>query len=215
MEEFVADVTSIGNVVRKTNRNVDELTLGTASEEIGRLLQKNHAWINLNPYEVLALPYDLATKEDVKQRYRALSGILHPDKCSLEGARESFEYVSSSYREISNEGRRSVILGMIGGAHSRALQELKREGKLRKKEDDIELHNRRASKLTRIAFAEAEEAKRRAEKNSQAYRKREDDQSKESQKKIKEEYHHEKEWQAGVDDRVDSWQSFAGVKKKK
>ena len=90
LDDFVSDVSIIGTTVKKIKRAVDDSCLGTSSEELARILQKNHAWINLNPFEVLALPHDIATVEDVKQRYRALCGTIHPDKCTLDGAREAF-----------------------------------------------------------------------------------------------------------------------------
>ena len=75
--------------------------------------------------------------------------------------------------------------------------------------------NNRKVRETRITFAKAEEARRKSEKNQQAYRKRESDQTKEEQQKLKSEYKHEKNWQSGVDSRVEGWQNFAGIKKSK
>ena len=174
--------------------------------------------INLNPYEVLDLPHDVATEEDIKQRYRALCGLIHPDKNCHEGAREAFEYVSAAHKELMNEQRRTIIVNIINNAHDRAKQEMKKEFMKSKGLNESikkKLLQQRKIKLTRITFAQAEEAKQKAEKNKQAYRKREDDQSKEEKEKLKKKYQHEKEWNKGVDDRVDSWQSFAGIKKVK
>ena len=42
------------------------------------------------------LPADRATGEDVKQRYRALCALIHPDKCADPRAREAFEYVNAA-----------------------------------------------------------------------------------------------------------------------
>ena len=127
LDDFVSDVSIIGTTVKKIKRAVDDSCLGTSSEELARILQKNHAWINLNPFEVLALPHDIATVEDVKQRYRALCGTIHPDKCTLDGAREAFEYVSNAHKELSDAQRRGIIVDMINSAHSRAVQEMKKE----------------------------------------------------------------------------------------
>ena len=219
LDMFVADVAVIGTTVKKTHRAVDETQLGTSQQEVARLLQKNHKWINLNPFEVLALPHDLATEEDIKQRYRALCGLVHPDKCVLEGARQAFEYVSGAHKEIANAQRRGVIVSIIKSAHERAGQEIKKtyanmgnkSDVLRQKQLALE---QKQMTLTRITFAQAEEARQRADKNQQAYRKREDDQNKEDKDKLKKDYKTEKEWNKGVDDRVNSWQSFAGVKKR-
>jgi hypothetical protein len=53
--------------------------LGSGAAQIDRLLQRNHEWINLNPFEVLCLPLGV-TSEDVKARFRKLSALVHPDK---------------------------------------------------------------------------------------------------------------------------------------
>ena len=216
LDEFVADVSVIGTTVKKIKRAVDDSCLGTASEELARILQKNHIWINLNPYEVLALPHDIATVEDIKQRYRALCGTIHPDKCNLEGARAAFEYVSIAHKELSNLNRQNLIKQIIDNAHLRVMDEIKKEEKNQSSiKIDMTTINNRKVRETRITFAKAEEARRKSEKNQQAYRKRESDQTKEEQQKLKSEYKHEKNWQSGVDSRVEGWQNFAGIKKSK
>ena len=53
--------------------------LGSGASQLDRLLQRNAAWINLNPFEVLLLPPD-ASDDDVKARFRKLSALVHPDK---------------------------------------------------------------------------------------------------------------------------------------
>ena len=53
--------------------------LGSGAAQLDRLLQRNHAWINLNPFEVLQLPPE-ASEDDVKARFRKLSALVHPDK---------------------------------------------------------------------------------------------------------------------------------------
>tara|TARA_B110000091_G_C13660310_1_gene409276 strand:+ start:212 stop:862 length:651 start_codon:yes stop_codon:yes gene_type:complete len=183
--------------------------------------------LNLNPYEVLALPHDVATEEDIKQRYRALSGLVHPDKCILEGAGQAFEYVSGAHKELIDEQRRTIVINMINSAHKEAAQEIKKQfAKINQSSSSSnnsrEIHRqkqlavaRKKIQVTRITFAQAEEARQRAEKNQQAYRKREDDQAKEEKAKLKKGFHQERDWNKGVDDRVSSWQSFAGIKKKK
>ena len=54
-------------------------------------------------YHVLALPLlGDATEEDIKQRYRKISSLVHPDKCrpgEQERARDAFEEVTKAYVE--------------------------------------------------------------------------------------------------------------------
>lgn len=49
--------------------------LGTAAEQIERLLEENYQWRNLNPFYVLDIEHD-ATKEDISRRYKALSLLV-------------------------------------------------------------------------------------------------------------------------------------------
>jgi Flp pilus assembly protein TadD len=67
--------------------------LGDGRAQVERLLARHHEWRNLNPYYVLQLGAD-ATEEDIKQRYRKLSRMVHPDRLrDMENAREAFEQV--------------------------------------------------------------------------------------------------------------------------
>jgi hypothetical protein len=58
----------------------DRAALGTAWEQVDRLLQPRYEWRTLNPYFVLQLPAATSTDEDISRRYKALSLLLHPDK---------------------------------------------------------------------------------------------------------------------------------------
>lgn len=84
VEEAVTKTKGVGGgpgAASATNaiRN-DRAALGTAREQIDRLLQPRHEWRNLNPYFVLQLPAATATDEEISRRYKALSLLLHPDK---------------------------------------------------------------------------------------------------------------------------------------
>ena len=210
---FVADISDIGTTVKKKARAVDDSCLGSPAQEVQRIMCKNHFWVNLNPFEVLQLPPLDATSEDIKQRYRALCGLVHPDKCTIEGAQRAFEYVNAAYRALTDESRRKVILGLVEAAFSKADAELKKEKSSISSSCSSSLLTEKRRKFMMITFAESEEARRRAEKNQQAYRKREGDQKAEQKKELKDAYAAEKAWQSGVNDRVSNWQDFAGLKK--
>ena len=49
--------------------------LGTASDQIERLLAENYKWRNLNPFYVLDIPHT-ASKDEISQRYKALSLLV-------------------------------------------------------------------------------------------------------------------------------------------
>lgn len=63
--------------------------LGTTTSAIDRVMQRNHAWINLNPYDVLALPHT-ATDDDIKARYRKVSASA--TSCSATPRYEIMQY---------------------------------------------------------------------------------------------------------------------------
>ena len=211
---FVAEISDIGTTVRKKARAVDDACLGSPAQEVQRILCKNHYWVNLNPFEVLQLPPLEANSEDIKQRYRALCALVHPDKCSIEGAQRAFEYINAAYRALTDESRRKVVLGLIEAAYTKADAELKRERHASSSSTSSPSSiDEKRRKFALITFAETEEARRRAEKNQQAYRKREDEQKAEGKRQLEDAYAAEKAWQNGVNDRVSDWQDFAGIKK--
>jgi DnaJ family protein C protein 8 len=51
--------------------------LGTAANQIERLLQENYKWRNLNPFHVLDVPHT-ATSDDISRRFKALSLLVSP-----------------------------------------------------------------------------------------------------------------------------------------
>ncbi|GLE06759.1 hypothetical protein PINS_up016275 [Pythium insidiosum] len=81
---------------------------GTSDGQVARLLQDHYQWINLNPFRVLMLDTH-ATEEDIKQHYRKISTLVHPDKCTHPRAREAFEEVKKAHETMQNEDRRQDI----------------------------------------------------------------------------------------------------------
>jgi tetratricopeptide (TPR) repeat protein len=79
----------------ESKKRAKDYNPGTAEQQIARLLCKGYAFMNLNPYYVLQLDLDADT-EDIKQRYRKLSTVVHPDKCRLDTASDAFDQVYSS-----------------------------------------------------------------------------------------------------------------------
>jgi DnaJ family protein C protein 8 len=54
--------------------------LGTAADQIERLLQENYKWRNLNPFHVLDVPHT-ASSDDISRRFKALSLLVSPTTC--------------------------------------------------------------------------------------------------------------------------------------
>ena len=66
--------------------------------------------MNKDPYKVLELPED-ASFDQIKDRYRHLSKLLHPDKQPLENyqmAQEQFKQIDEAFKSISSGLRRHV-----------------------------------------------------------------------------------------------------------
>jgi len=58
-------------------------------------------------YKILGVERD-AGEGEIKKKYRRLALLLHPDKCSVEGAEESFKKVSSAYACLSQSSSRQT-----------------------------------------------------------------------------------------------------------
>jgi len=184
-----------------------EQDLGTSEEQISRLLQPYYEWRNLNPYDVLMLDVD-ATEEDIRQRYRKLSSLVHPDKSRNERAREAFEEVKKAYQQLNDEDRKRMILLTIESIREQFEKEKKKKAAVH----NAQLNQNPNEERTFIQkkFAEIEMRRRNTEKHQRAHQKRE----REEEEKIKEEQlssqKFEKEWSDDKrrTDRVGNWRDF-------
>jgi DnaJ family protein C protein 8 len=91
LDDFFNDVEVVTSTVAKekedlaiekpavaTNRIAShKKDLGTAANQIERLLQENYKWRNLNPFHVLDVPHT-ATTDDISRRFKALSLLVSP-----------------------------------------------------------------------------------------------------------------------------------------
>jgi tetratricopeptide (TPR) repeat protein len=94
--------------------------LGSSASQIDRLESTNCEWKNLNPFYVLQIDVD-ANDEDIKTRYRKLSGIVHPDKnIGAEKATPAFEKVKKAYNSIQTVDQRKHFIGLIEAGRDRA-----------------------------------------------------------------------------------------------
>ncbi|EQC38542.1 hypothetical protein SDRG_04248 [Saprolegnia diclina VS20] len=179
-----------------------------ADFQIKRLLQPHHEWINLNPFFVLMLETD-ATDEDIKQHYRKLSGMVHPDKCPDPRAREAFEEIKKAHDQMLNEDRRKLCVRTIENAISEA--EAERRKKLKKfKAKDLPPLDEVKEKAVMKAFAEIENRRRNFEAREAAQRRREADQEDEAKEKERAVYQHDKDWSQNDrrEKRMGNWTEF-------
>ena len=186
---------------------VSHSNIGTAKEELERLLQKNYAWINLNPFVILQLPIT-ATSEDVKQRYRILSSLVHPDKCKDERARLAFEEVHRGYDQLRDEKTKKNVIALIKMIKAR----VEKEWKINKNNNNMKSPHKTLEEAIKYetlkSFAENEQERREAIDTRQSNRVREGNlklQAKEEKQKKKK---LDREWKKGIADRVDRWNEF-------
>ena len=185
-----------------------------ASAEIARLLQPHHAWINLDPFGVLCLPPD-ATEEEIKFHYRRLSAVVHPDKCSLEGAMDAFQALKTAYQTLQDEDRRAACAQLYAEAEEEADKTLKR---LRKRGDsggELPPRDEEVTREVRKRFAEIEKRKRKFEKRLVG--KAQSDAEVEAAKAAiqAEDAADEEKWDTTRDSRFNNWQGFKGGGKKR
>ncbi|KAJ0405970.1 hypothetical protein P43SY_005536 [Pythium insidiosum] len=189
---------------------------GTSEGQLSRLLQEHYQWINLNPFRVLMLDTD-ASEEDIKQHYRKISTLVHPDKFAHPRAREAFEEVKKAHETMLNEDRRKTFVRLIENTRERVERE--RRQKLRKGVKPSELGDEEQEKETAVikAFAEMEHRRQNLEKREAAQRRREAEQQEKDQEKLVATFKRERTWaeEDRREHRVGSWRSFQKDGKKR
>ncbi|ETI39827.1 hypothetical protein L917_13917 [Phytophthora nicotianae] len=220
LAEFMSEVQELeenANCIKKEEKEKPPVDFGTSDKQIERLLQPHFKWINLNPFGVLMLDID-ATEEDMKQHYRKISTMVHPDKCRNPKAREAFEEVKKAYNLITQEDRRKMFIRTIENATQEVEKE--RRQKLKKGVNESELGDLKEAvdKAVMRAFAEIENRRQNIEKREAAQRRREAEQEEKEQAKVANMFKRERSW-AETDrreQRVGNWRSFQkGGKRRK
>ena len=197
---------------------IENVDLGSASDQISRLLASNYQWKNLNPYNVLSISHE-ATDDEVARRYKALSLLLHPDKCKHPRAQEAFEEIRKANTALKDDDRRKHIrelirTGMKNGKKEWELEQRRLSSLGCKPEQTIEEMQRKAvMKL----FAEIEMKRRDVEKRKMNQEKRERDQEDAEKEKARKEMEFDKNWKGGdrLNNRVGNWRDFQGGSNKK
>ena len=215
VDDFVSEVLESQYTKNESKSTVDHSHINNAQKELDRLLQKNYSWINLNPFVILDLP-TTATPEDIKQRYRKLSSLVHPDKCSDSRARLGFEEIHRGYDQLRTAKTRKNVISLIGVIKSKVEQQWKlnkNSGTSTHPGSHFANHKTLSEAIrfeTLKAFAENEKVRREALDNRQSNRiragniKMQEKQEKRNKKII------DREWKKGIEKRVVNWNHFVG-----
>jgi len=211
-----------GDCPEETNNRIKtQLSdLGTSAYQIDRLLQINYEWKNLNPFHVLDVPYDIDDDSIISARYRALSLLVHPDKCPDDPvrAKDAFEQVRKAMTHMNDTDKRRHVRALI----EQGMKQGKRDWEAAKKANgtmsscdsmqEKEALAQAQSKATMKIFADIEQSRRNIERRKREFEKRERSQEDEEKAKEKNEMEFDKRWREGerVEKRVGNWRDFQG-----
>lgn len=215
VEEAVTDV-----VVQKQEEAKPKATeaikshkkdLGTADEQIERLLAPNYKWRNLNPYLVLDIDHT-ASEDEVSRRYKALSLLLHPDKNrSNPQAQDAFDEVLKAKAQLKDENKVKHIQQLI----EQGMQQGKAEFESQKVKGGS-LQECQSKAVQRI-FAQIEFKRQEVEERQRNFQQREQQQEEEELQKERDSRKFDKSWkeEGRVDKRIGNWRDFQKKKKSK
>ena len=184
--------------------------LGTAAEQIERLLASNYQWRNLNPFYILDISHE-STDDDISRRYKALSLLLHPDKChTLDRAKEAYDEVQRAKSMLNNEDKARHVRGLVDQGMKLGKQLWKEKGRT---EPLAEVQSKEVQRI----FAQIELKRREVEKNERKHEERERRQEEEELEKERRERKFDKSWrdESRVDKRIGNWRDFQEKKKPK
>jgi DnaJ family protein C protein 8 len=190
--------------------------LGDGEAQAARLTGAHHAWLNLNPFEVLQLPHTVC-EDDIKGRYRRISALVHPDKCAHPAANDAFQAVKAAYDALLEPNKRRIAAGLVDNATKGAARERRsREAKLRAAGLFADLAalpplEEAARTATRKAFAEAEHKRVTYEARVKAAAAREAEEAAAAHEAQVEAAKADVAWAEGSAARMAKWQAFEGA----
>jgi len=190
--------------------------LGSAEEQIERLLAENFQWRNLNPFFVLALPHT-STYDDIGRRYKALSLLLHPDKCcnkfiDINRAKLAYDEIQRAKKQLNDEDKARHVRGLAEQGMKVGKQFWQRQ----KNENKDSLECIQSKEVQRV-FAKVEFKRREVEKRERKYEQRERQHEEDEVEKERRERQFDKSWREGtrVDKRIGNWREFQKTGKKR
>ena len=182
---------------------------GSGDSQVDRLTSK----IFSSAYDVLLLGPD-ADEKAIKNQYRKLSALVHPDKCKHPKANEAFLVVKKAQDDLMDPNYQDKYKDILPIAKKRVYERRKAENPvlMKRGEDPLELEG---SEFDQAVLAECE-AMLQAESEDMAYadrvRRSNEDRLEESRKKrIIErdaERKRNKQWEKTREQRVAGWRSF-------
>jgi DnaJ family protein C protein 8 len=109
---------------------------GSGDSQVERLTSKMFA----SAYEVLLLPHD-ADEKAIRNQYRKLSALVHPDKCKHPKANEAFHILKKALDDLMDPNYQDKYKEIIPIARQRVYERRKAENPARMKrgEDPLEL----------------------------------------------------------------------------
>ena len=230
LDDFFSEVEQVSEKKPKEDKPEDNTKrikeqlkdLGTSTQEIDRLLEVNYEWKNLNPFYVLGIPHQIDDDSVISTRYRALSLLVHPDKCLDDPARAklAFEQVRKAMNQMNDTDKRRHVRALIDEGMKQGKRnwdvEKSKHGMMSAEMEKQGLKNAQ-SKATMKIFAEIERKRRDVERRKRQYEQRERAQEDEERARERQEMEHDKKWKETnrVDKRVGNWRSFQGGKKRK
>ncbi|CXJ11116.1 DnaJ protein, putative [Plasmodium berghei] len=210
-EDFLKDVESISsnqNIAKETNKLKKE----DAEKEINRILSNK----NSSPFEILGIHQNINI-DIIKNRYRQLSILIHPDKCKLEKANEAFHILNTAYEDLKRDGIKEQYKSVYEVAKKNIVKKLN----LKKKKNDIneylnieeeyeitkeiqQLINEECEVLLKKQKEKFEYAQKCKLANLKYVQEKEEEKLREELKKEEE----QKLWAERRDERVNSWKSY-------
>ncbi|VTZ81388.1 uncharacterized protein PY17X_1407400 [Plasmodium yoelii] len=211
-EDFLKDVESISsnqNIPKETNKLKKE----DAEKEINRILSNK----NSSPFEILGIHQNI-NLDIIKNRYRQLSILIHPDKCKLEKANEAFHILNTAYEDL----KRDDIKEQYKSVYEVAKKNIVKKLNLKKKKNDIneylnieeeeyeitkeiqQLINEECEVLLKKQKEKFEYAQKCKLANLKYVQEKEEERLREELKKEEE----QKLWAERRDERVNSWKSY-------
>jgi DnaJ family protein C protein 8 len=250
LADFFDEVDEVVNNNKKTKEEVatpqatnsirnDREALGSAREQVDRLLQTRYEWRNLNPYFVLQLPAATSTDEDISRRYKAMSLLLHPDKNQAQWTTKAerdrvqlaYDQVQKAKVVLTDPDRRKYIQSLVAEGLKQGEWKWTRSQKAHKLLQKGKTYNPHTSNLNenegvgadaetleevqdrevmRI-FAQVEQKRREVEERERNYEQRERQQEDDAQEKERQARQFDKKWrdEERVGKRVGNWRDFS------
>jgi curved DNA-binding protein CbpA len=219
----------IGPAATRQSLEITNASLGTAYDQTERLLGPHQQWLRLNPFEVLLLPYT-SSDEDIKNRFRKLSTMIHPDKNDHPRAGDAFNEIKEANERLLDPNARRIAAGMfhntVRGIEKKKRKALK-EGIVHTSVPLPTNSKLLASKVgavglglpytdeamaiaVRAAFAEAENRRRTFEARVKRDNEDKVQEAKDELERQKEKAKEDRLWSLGREERKQGWQAFVG-----